>query len=744
MTQFPGVQVKFENVTAATEYRFREVVSVEWNYTYAKSLMASQSTGAGQKQIAITINGLIKVYGNPADNVAAQQAVETALLAVGTGTLSYTGATDATDVRFVSLDFDEYRGSPVATFKANFITEVGNAHAHIIVTVGGLDLTIAEGFEAPKVTDSLGVQGKDEQMLNTAKRSFDISGRMVGTITEVNASQAALVAAIENKNEVTIVIGQAQGGISMNARPRSLSFKSESVRGGYVARDYACKFETHDDYTKEPYTLGEAQLTIAGITLDIVTSQKPTLKYEKTGAFYTVIEEGLSVGGKKYYVDYTAYQADVDLYNPFTPGANAVISSSTNNNLELESINISSFVRDGNYPVSGNKRYSATFSTQFKWQKDETNMNQVVLGTYLGITWNRISNTTHGFSVDDVGSVTSRSVSVTGQLLDGGLAQAKSLLGTGVTINDPAILGAGTNDYYITSLNINKTTLNNLAGGLFKVHEVSISASQLKTDSQLNYFLATTFVGNGSPLFFDKVTNQSQSTSNRYSIEDTAFIATSMNFSLSGEIWEQDSGNAPGNPNRGRDFFRLFDSGQTSAVTASAPAVYAAGTPGQFLPINYSFFVSSMSFGDWSPFVKKNDPNKGAAYWKQTISLSATVSFESTSGGGSNEPETVDTTSYIVGGQTTKFVELAVLGQGTVFKAVGVNPATAQTTVQRAYATAALLKLANPQPSPAPGSQNPPSGFAFGAGDREETKDTFEVRGLTARWIKSWKATKEE
>ena len=162
--------------------------------------------------------------------------------------------------------------------------------------------------------------------------------------------------------------------------------------------------------------------------------------------------------------------------------------------------------------------------------------------------------------------------------------------------------------------------------------------------------------------------------------------------------------------------------------------------PAKFLPTGYEpgFFFNSMSFGDFKPFVH---PTLKTGYWKQSISISATVVFDIV-GGTNSEPDTVDTTSHITNDQTIKFTAIQVMGFGTVFKAIGINPATAVTTVQRQYKNQRLLdadpRIVNRN---APLSLDAPPGFSSSYASSEIERDTFEVRGMSARWVRGYTAT---
>lgn len=727
-------------------HEFANVATVEWEHQYSRNHLINKTSEIGQKVTTITVTGFIIKYGTPSQNVQAQQALEDALRAIGTGTLSYTGAT-AQNVRFINLDFDEYRGSPVATYKAQFVTEAQNVHAHAPVAIGSLTLSISNGFEPPKVVDSIAGQGPDESLNNLKNRTIKISGKMVGSLQEVNAAQANLIAEVSDQspNVVTVSLSSESGGVQLNVRPTGVNFGSPEQRGSDDnSRTYEFEGITHADYSQEPYTLGHSALTYGNnITLDVVNGVNHTQESEHSNGVYAIRTETAQIAGKKYFTDWAAYKAFSDSFTPLPVGVHFYSSPAARNSLELTGVSVGAFERDGNFE-NENKRYSAPVNLTFTWHKSVTAINQLGGVTRLAISWYKVISSTHSVSVDQNGSVTARSVSVNGQIFESELANAKGRIGLPVLLGDPALSGAST-DYYITSLNITKTDTYNIVGlGPTKVYDISVTANQLDTNTKRNYILQQLFKVSAVPtrqMLFEKVANISKSISNRWNQTFTKFKVTSISVSVSGEIWESDTDGAPTNPNRGMDFMQLFDAQYEADFNENYAA--ANNVLGEFLPDNYSFFLNNMSFGEWQPFLKPNEPNKGSQMWRQSVTLSATAVFDLSGGSSNNQPDWIDTTSFQIEDQTTKFTELQLLGFGTTFKAIGINPSSSQTTIQRQFKDARTLELNPPQRGDF--SPEPPTdwGSQFPSSDREVVKDNFEIRGNTARWVRSWRAKKE-
>lgn len=765
-----AIVIKFERLLPSlTNHTFENVVNVTWSHEYVREFMVDGDSEIGHKITNFKINGFIRRPGDPSDNVAQQEALENALRAVGTGTLSYTGAADITDARFVSLEFAEYRGATVSRFTASFVTEAANVAAHDPVSIGGQALTIAEGFELPSIEDIYGTQGPDERLDHQLKRKLSITGRIVAdTILNVNTIQEKLVVAIRNKDSVVVGWSDGNGGYLLNMRPRELSFGSPEQRLGIAARTYTFECETHDDYAKEPYTIGHLPLTFltggTAFTIDVVESIDHTVTTEREGIVYSILEESASVSGKKYFKDWDEYNTFVQSWTPFPIGRVTDIykDPSSINELQLEDISIGAFTRDGNYPLgtaglAEAKRFSATISLQFKWMKSVSLQTQHFNTQILGITWFKIDSTNHSFTVDSLGFVTSRTVSFSGQMFDGQLTDAKSKLGTSQSIGIAAGIDDGGLPYFITSVSVSGTDIRTIDATfpptLTKVHDVSISATQLETASQKTYFLKQVFniKNNATDLIFERVTSRSKSISNKFITDPISthagkYKVVSINMTVSGEVWENDLNGAPSDVNRAYKFFDIFDATQETTPNDGGPPNYIpdypgatplGGDPKETLPSNYNFFLTSISIGEWQPAVH---PTTGARHWRQSVSLNATVIFDISGSNSASDPDFIDTEGFAIAEQFTKFTELRVMGFGLKFKAIGIEPSTAQTTLSRQFKSKTVLKTNNPQR----GTRTPtiPSFWPFGS-DNEITKDTFQTNGLTVRWVKAWKATKE-
>jgi len=788
----PAITVKFERDVSNT-HTFANVTNVTWGHEFVRDFMVDPDSGIGHKITNFQVKGFIIKHGDPSHNVAEQEALETSLRNVGVGTLSYTGATDVENVRFTSLEFDEYRGGTVSRFTAKFVTESTNVAAYDPVTIGVQALTLSEGFELPEVTDSYASQAKDVQIKTNLSRAFTVTGRIVAATLDgasgVNAIQAKLVAAVANKDNLVLDISSSMNGESITVRPISLNFSSSEKRLGVSARTYRFECEAYDDYDQEPYSLGEGALTLftgaEQTTVDVVESYRHTYpSTEREATVYSAQDERVSVSGKKYFADWNAYNTFVNRFVPFPPHKAEFIwvNSVTGNILQLVDASVGAITRDGHFPgaVPNAKRYSATVSFEFRWNKSVSQQSQhfntQAPNLILGINWYRITSTSHSFTINERGDVTSRSVNLSGRIFDSNLLAAKALIGTPVDIGSPMsnIPGAQSAQYYITNVSISNTDIEDSdTSGVtipVTVHDVSVSAQQLDSATKRTYFLHEVFNTTGSPLVFNRVTSRSKSIANRLITEVSnanygKYKVTSINMSISGEVWETDNNGAPNNVNRAYAFFEQFDGAYENIPTGGPPQnlptypdtdpLSGAGTPAEprqlLMPglagTPYHFFVNSINVGEWQPAVKPDDHGasgtKGDPIWVQTISISATVVFDITASGGGSEPDYIDSTSEIINEQTTKFTEIRVMGAGTVFKAIGINPSTAQTTITRQFRDKNALE----QNGPTKGTKTPtfPSGWPFTAsGDNEPQKDSFEIRGLSARWIKSWIATKEE
>ena len=730
------IELTFTN-SAGTSVGLQHVRNVQWTSTTAEEVFVDAITRVGKRQRQITVKGFLNhTIFNTART--AQETLETNLRAVGTGTLTYTGASDFSDVRFTSLEFEEYRGNPLAEFTIKFITDEDNIHAHKNSKIGSLLLTAANGFEEPTVTDTIGVQGDDEQLNNLTRRSFIISGDIVGaTLDEVMSTQVDLVAEVENKNTVVITLSStATTPGAYTVRPRNLRFGSPKVKDEKTARSYIFECTTHDDYTKEPYTLGEVVQSFAGISLDVVTGVDHNTDREinDTGPSYILTDETLEITGKKYFTGWTAYAAFRDLFTPI-PVNTYLFASTSGNQLELVDINVGKMERDGNSVADNAKRYSAGISLSFEWVKSIQDSVFEFSTSHFGITWYKVENVSFGVTIDDKGNVSSRSVSVSGSVQ--GLTifnNLKAKIGTKVDFD-------GTfNDMYVSGVSVNGIETVNIDSSEVDIISVSVTAAQLNTAGQAFHFLAGVFDfakagGTGTVyatevLNFDKVTNRTKSFANRWDTSTQKFIVTSINFSVSGEVFSNDANNEPADKNKFIELFNKIDS-LLNAVKSEKEATSHA-TPATLLPTNPNihFFLTNINVGGWDPFI---DEATGVRRWKQSLSLSATAVFD-LAGSSETQPDSVETRSENIVQEAPIYKQIQILNFGTVFKRIGTTPETLTVTYQIRWKNAELYRQANLSGLNF-GKDLVAAGSWRGASKNNKTKDDEGNSGLTNRHI---------
>ena len=737
------IGVRFTNGTQLID--LKHVRSVEWSTQISDDALVSGTTRVGARRRKIVVKGFIN-KAQFTNNLLAQQQLESELIAVGTGTIEYGGGNNITEVRFKALSFSEFRGNPVADFSAEFSTEESNVHTHDPVGVGALTLSPANGYEYVSVDDNIGTQGPDEQLVGSLNRSFSITGTFIGTtIAEVNTSQAALVAAIENLTTVVLTLSAAVSTFagSYTVRPGSLKFGVPRLKDNQTARSFSFECKTFEDYTKEPYTLGEVAQAFANIELDVVenVNQKRTNDKVNAGSVYHITAEEMTVTGKKYFVDFTAYTAFRDVFNPVPPGT-YTIASTTQNVLELQDFTTSKFGRDGNY-ANGDKRYSASISMSFRWDVGVEGRVVEHDANHFGINWFKIESANFSSTVDETGNLTSSGVNISGKLVGAAnAALALSLLG------QKADYDASLPDMYITSVSMTALETQNFSGVQTEVYTISMSGRQLDTASKAAYFVQGLFsmskAGAGAAtsysadtIQFDKISSLSKSFSNRFDQQTTKFKITSVNLSVSGEVWSADNGSgAPLFADRTTDLFNKLDALLSSSV--SDPLVGLTVAAGEVLPNNAAvhFLLTSFSVGEWQTFVKQGGVGAGDRYWKQTVSISATAVFDLSAGSSSTQPDFVDTVSVAFTDESPKYQQLQVVGFGTVFKRVGTNPAKEVATSQRQYRDQATLEFGS-FPADPPG----PAGFTLS--QSVLTKSSQETRGTTKRIIKEWSATEK-
>jgi len=729
------IRLRFTNGTQYVDLKY--VRNVQWSSEVSEDALVSGTTRVGARKRVVSINGFIN-NANFRNNILAQQRLETDLIAVGTGTIEYVGGNNITNVRFKSLKFSEFRGNPIAEFSVEFVTEDSNVHAHEPVGIGSLTLSPANGYEYVTVSDKTSTQGPDEQLVSNRNRTFTISGSFIGsTLAEINTSQAALVAAISDETTVVLTLSAAVSTFagSYTVRPGTIDFGVPRLKDNQTARSFTFECKTFEDYTKEPYTLGETPQAFANIELDVVESvqQKRTNDKLNAGNIYAITAEDLSVSGKKYFATFELYTDFRDTFNPVPTGV-YTITSTTANVLELQELTTGKFTRDGNY-ADGSKRYSASISMTFRWDVGVEGRVIEYDANYFGLTWYKIESANFSSSVDENGNSVSKGVSVTGKLIGAvNITAAINLLGTKVDYSP------GIPNTYVTSVNLGSVETQNVVGSQLLIYSVTITAKQLDNATQASYFIQSLFrldragSSNGGTIQFDKVSSLNKSFSNRYDQQLLKFVVTSVNLSVSGEIWSADTGTgSPTNPNRAIDLFNQLD----ALISADLSTRTALSVPaGETLPDNgdVHFILTNFSLGDWTPFTKQSGVGVGTRYWKQTISLSATAVFDLSGGTSTTQPDLVETTSRVFEDEAPKYQQLQVVGFGTVFKRVGTTPAKETATSQRQYRDLSTLNAGSFPADPSGPSNFPPSKSVV-------TKRSEETRGTSKRVVIEWSAT---
>lgn len=744
------MQVIFTNGTQSVELKY--VRSVEWQADFSEETLVDNQTRVGKRTRTLTVNGFIN-KGIVDKNILAQQQLESDLIAVGTGTLEYGGGHDIDDIRFLGVEFSEFRGNPICQFKIKFKTEELSIHAHYPTQIGDLILAPTYGYEHPSVKTSIAVQGPDEQLVGTARRTITLNGTIVAsTREEINEKQQAIIDEIEGNDTVDLSFSADSGSYiaTISARPRKVDFSAPRLRGDQTARDYTLEFATHDDYSKEPYVLGESAVTIGGITINVVEGFDHDKEFEYSNTSqYSTVNETVTVSGKKFFTDYDDYSTFRDLFNSIDYNT-YFYTSDTANVLELTDITIGKFDRDGNF-VDTTKRYAASVTLTFKWQKSIQQTNYSALTTYFGVSFYKVPSVTFNSQVDANGNVTSRSISLNGEVKGtADITAFKALVGTMVSFEAPYT------NLYVSSANISSVDTFNDSGIQVKVYKVSLTAAQLDTAGQAVSFIRSLFrlsrAGGGGGTSYnadtiqlENVTNYSKSISNRWNITFQQFTVTSITISISGEVFDPDNGSGkPTSPNK---IIAILDKIDALLTAQKSNQQNTANTmiAGELLPTNasISYFLNSFNVGNWQPAIapetlQGSNGAKGARYWRQTVSLNATAVFDLT-GSANSEPDSVETRSYDVDLETPRTTQLQVAGFGTVFKRIGTNPEKATVVHQKQFRNARVYVpndygFGNAQPTPSEWR---------GLGFSVLTKEHKENRGYVNRWTVEYEATKK-
>lgn len=733
------ISIIFTNGTQSVNLKY--VRSVEWSADFDKDVLVDPDTRIGKRTRKIVINGFVN-KPQFTNNVLAQQQVESDLMAVGVGTIKYGDADHIENARFTNLEFKEFRGNPICEYSATFETEENNVHAHHPIKVDTLSLVPSNGFEYASVKETLSSQGPDEQINRLRRRLFVIEGSFVGsTLTDINASQLDFENEIKEKTSFTLTLTTG----AYTVRPKKFEVGSPRIKESGKSRSFTFECETYDDYTKEPYTLGETAASYAGISLDVVESVDHNTTFERTTSVWRMLTEELIVSGKKYFTDWDDYVTFRDLFRPIETNT-YFFSSASSNTLELADVSVAKLDRDNNFEDT-TKRYSAQVSLTFRWVKQLEKQNYSVNTTYFGISFYKVGNISFNSSVDSFGNVTSRSVSFSGEVIGlSVLNSLKALVGTQVTFDSTY------SNLYITSVSVNGTDAVNNAGTEEIVYKVSINASQLDSASQAISFIrglfkmervgATGTVYSTDTIQFENITNLSKSISNRWDSQNLRFKVTSITISISGEVFDPDNGSGkPTSPNKLIDLFNKIDAllrADGNSLGSDPPANTIVS--GEIMPTNVSFMLNSFNLGQWQPAVapenlQGSNGSKGARYWRQTVSVSATAVFDLT-GSTNSQPDSIESKSISIDKESPKYTQLQVLGFGTVFKRVGTNPERATVTYQKQFRSASLY-VADDYGAD---DVDPPSNLV---NKSVITKESRENRGLVNRHIVEYTANQK-
>jgi hypothetical protein len=501
-------------------------------------------------------------------------------------------------------------------------------------------------------------------------------------------------------------------------------------------------------------------MTFANITLDVVTGHEHTKEFEQSSvggglpsSYLSVLStETVTVSGKRYFTNYQSYEQFRSLFTPIPPGVYLYTSPSFNV-LDLDTVNVGAFERDNNY-ADTTKRYSASVTLTFIWRKTIEQVNYATFVNYFGVTFYKVPNINFSASVDDYGSVNSRSISVNGQILDNQLTAFKSLLGSKVDF------GTEITNLYVTSTNISSVDTVRYGASTTKLYTVSISAAQLDQATQAVKFIAGLFqmdrAGAAGTSYatdtiqFENITSLSKSISNRWDTQSSKFIVTSINLSVSGDVFTSDDGQGkPVNANKMIDLFNKIDALLTAGKSERAANVHSTG---DILPSNVAdvkYMLSNISVGEWQPAIApevlqasgtRPTIQKGVRYWRQNVSVSATAVYDLSDSGSNNDPVYVDTLSQEIQEEVAKYTQIQVLGFGTVFKRIGTQPGRASVTQQRQYRDNSVY-VANQYGGS--GSRPAPTGWAGYPSKSVVASETREQNPPTNRWTVEYEATEK-
>lgn len=451
-------------------------------------------SGVQFREKSLSAKGFVisRTSRTPENLAEEQRLLENLLSDLGSQTLTYPG-TNPYEAYISSIEWEEWTGNPIIGYSVNFITSSDNPFSSG-VTVGAISLD-----PIPQVSDRFKSHSIDDRISSTREKEIVISGRFEGSPTEVNILESNLIGEVTGSDSVNITISTG----TYICKVGDLTFGvPDSINRGML-KNYTLTLSTLPDWSLEDFQTGDDGLNIAGVSIDVVSSNKHDVGRNLSD---TIESETMSVSGKKFFHSFGECNAFKDIIDNKVINK-TVITSSTGNNMLLNSVGWSEPQRDGHH-TNGDRRYSISFSLNFKIDSASV---QGISGIILGINFPELSSISYGASLDGDGSIVTRNKSGSGKVeSDPTIREGDSVVDGGIT-------------YFITSLSLGQK---DKAG----LRQVSISGQTLDSTQAAQELVQLLFAG----FMLDHVENQTDSVSYQNYDGTNIYKAVSIQRSVSG------------------------------------------------------------------------------------------------------------------------------------------------------------------------------------------------------------------
>lgn len=643
----------------------------------ANSFISAAGKGALSK--TWNIDGYILAFDGAL--MSQKEALETSLIDQGDCALNIDNGKVTFQGRVARINWSAYHTGPIWTYSIEFVPESKSNPFIGTVQVGSTVLA----NPTPALTEKYKTVTDDDPISAIYSRTFELSGRYIGTKAQIESFYDALEAEITTPTDGYFTFTTPMGIY----QARCIAFDVQRPEAIEIQQPvtWTMTVETKRDYSIEQYQMGHTPVNIAGITFDILNSFSHTIERIQIGTTSTfkIDSESMSWSLTKFFNSV----ANADAYKPnFESLLNSrtTMFSPTGTLLECKSISYNVVTRSGYYS-NGDKRYALTISLTFSKPSGERVMPG---GMAFGIYFNELDSDSLGVSIDENGSVTSRSRNVSGKMS----YSPVSILGQAIIENGYT--------YYITGVNVGAIDENGL-------YAVSVSGRTLDNAKQAELFISEAFDG----AFFDDVTSKSRSVSQNEIGDTNTYEVTSMTESISGYMWGRDAGAVLG-------------------LVTLAQSTVGIGK------------ITNASHGAKEPFTR---PDTKQETYRQSASLTRVTNYAATEVDEetgeeeeTTEPPRFDPSqpdikideTWTIDKQTDRFQVITIPGGEIVYKKVGVNPAKATARITK---TAVNYKKFESMDFPS--DPQVPPGFT---GDNEETVDRKGEQGLSRWREKAWES----